>query len=405
MAFEEQAAGARAMTAYGRDLERSRIAPLLGIILVSLNLRAAATSVPPILSRVTESFPVTPATQSLLGTLPLLCFALFGILTPWLSRRIGLERSLIIAMVLVASGEIGRAGLSHSASTFIVLSVLCLGGMGMANVLVPPAVKLYFPDRIGLVGGIFQTLIVVSASVPSMIAVPASDALGWRAFVGIWGVLGALAVFPWLPLTRAPEVTASRPVSALQVARWPGAWAIMLVFSIGPLLLYSMIAWLPQMVTETKGVSLTTAATMLSVFNAIGLFHSFAVPNILARMKYPLVVVLLAALSIVCGALGLAYVPGSAWPWVLVIGLGAMLLNVGLTLVTMRCRTGEATTVLSGFVQSAGYLVSAVGPLTIGALRGATGGWMAPCWFLAGTALVAVAAGIPAARKGYLDVA
>ena len=45
----------------------------------------------------------------------------------------------------------------------------------------------------------------------------------------------------------------------------------MIVFSMGPLVMYSMIAWLPQMLTETAGVTPAMAGTMLSVYNTVGL--------------------------------------------------------------------------------------------------------------------------------------
>ncbi|WP_321968945.1 MFS transporter [Paraburkholderia tropica] len=380
------------------------VVALLGIILVSLNLRAAATSVPPILKVIGESFAVTTTAQSLLGTLPLLCFAVFGIVTPRLTRRLGLEKSMVVAAALIALGEFARAGLSQSASGFILLSVLCLGGMGMANVLVPAAVKHYFPDRIGLVSGIFQVLIVVSASVPSLIAVQATAAVGWRLFVGSWGLLGAAAPLPWLALRNA-GVEAGPPSQAapIRLAGSLTAWSVMLVFSTGPMILYALIAWLPALVTDTRGVSAATAATMLSVFNAIGLFHSFVVPNILDRMKYPYLVIVFSALCAIVGALGLAYAAGSAWPWIVIIGLSAMFLNIGLTLVTMRCRTEAGVTAFSSFVQSGGYLIAAIAPLAMGALHTATGGWVAPCWCLAAIGVLALLAGLPATRRIYLD--
>ena len=69
----------------------------------------------------------------------------------------------------------------------------CVGGMGLGNVLLPPAIKHYFPQRIGALTGLYLVLTTVSASLPSLVAVPMTDALGWRFSVGIWGVLGFAA--------------------------------------------------------------------------------------------------------------------------------------------------------------------------------------------------------------------
>lgn len=270
--------------------------------------------------------------------------------------------------------------------------------------LVPGAVKHYFPDRIGLVSGIFQVLIVISASVPSLIAVQATEAVGWRVFVSTWGLLGVAAALPWLALrSTGVEARPTKQAASVNLMGSTTAWAVMLVFSTGPMILYALIAWLPTLVTDTRGVSAGTAATMLSAFNAIGLIHSFVVPNILDRMKHPYLVIVFAALCAIAGPLGLAYAPGSAWPWILITGLAAMFLNIGLTLVTMRCRTEGGVTALSSFVQSGGYLIAAAAPLAMGALHTATGAWIAPCWFLAAIGVLALLAGIPATRAVYFD--
>ena len=72
------------------------------------------------------------------------------------------------------------------------------------------------------------------------------------------------------------------------------AWAVMLVFSMGPLVMYALIAWLPQLLIQNAGVSSATAGTMLSVFNAVGLVHSFLIPTFLPRMSRPFLAVVFA---------------------------------------------------------------------------------------------------------------
>ena len=47
-----------------------------------------------------------------------------------------------------------------------------------------------------------------------------------------------------------------------------------------------------------------------------------------------------------------------------------------LTLIGLRARTPETTAALSTFVQSWGYVISAVGPLLVGVLLGATGSYV-----------------------------
>src|SRR5690606_24947941 len=58
-----------------------------GIVLAALNLRTAITSIGPLLTEITTDLHLTPVTTGLLTTLPVLCFAGFGALTPALQRR------------------------------------------------------------------------------------------------------------------------------------------------------------------------------------------------------------------------------------------------------------------------------------------------------------------------------
>lgn len=57
-------------------------------------------------------------------------------------------------------------------------------------------------------------------------------------------------------------------------------------------------------------------------------------------------------------------------------GLGAFPLV--LAIIGASGRSVQETAALSAFSQSAGYLLASVGPLGIGLLRSATGGWVLP---------------------------
>ena len=74
-----------------------------------------------------------------------------------------------------------------------------------------------------------------------------------------------------------------------------------------------------------------------------------------------------------------------------------------LTLIGLRSRTPAGTAALSGFTQSAGYLLSALGPFTVGALYGATGGWTMPLWFLVALTVPQAVVGWYVARPAYVE--
>ena len=192
-----------------------RAAPwrLLGIMLVSLSLRTAVAALSPIVDHITGEVPFDNLALAIVGSAPPIAFAVAGLLTPLLARRVGLERALLIAVGRMIVGHLGRA-LAPSSTLLVVATVVTLLGVGVGNVLLPPVVKRYFPDRVGLVTAIYATILSVSTAVPALVAVPIADAAGWRVSLGVWFVVAATAAIPWIPLAlraRRPSREADGP--------------------------------------------------------------------------------------------------------------------------------------------------------------------------------------------------
>src|SRR5690606_20212295 len=80
-----------------------RIGLIVLLVLVGLNLRPALSSLAPLLARVQAETGLSAAAIGALTTLPVLCLGLFAPLAPWLSRRIGIERTLSLALLLLAA--------------------------------------------------------------------------------------------------------------------------------------------------------------------------------------------------------------------------------------------------------------------------------------------------------------
>jgi MFS transporter, CP family, cyanate transporter len=338
-----------------------------------------------------------------LACFPRLAFALFGALAPSLVRKLGLELTLLLAMAMVCGGQLARAVVGD-VWLFGMFSVVGLAGMGMGNVLLPPVIKRYFPDRIGLMTSLYTAMVAVSASIPSLVAVPVTQAAGWRVSTGMWAGLGFVAAVPWILLLEGNQKPSqNEKPQQYPVWRWPIAWALVIVFGVGALNTYAMISWLPKVLTATAGVDQATAGTMLSLYNIVGFPHGLLVPIILTRIKHPFYVIAFATLCLVVGYLGLAYAPAYAWGWIIPAGLGLMLIPIGLTLINLRSRTEEGAEALSGSVQGVGYLMGAAGPLLFGGLHNLAGDWTAGFWFLLGTGLIAFTAGAIAVRPIFIE--
>jgi CP family cyanate transporter-like MFS transporter len=404
----------------GRAPWRGRGVVLLGVLLVALNLRIAVASVSPILDLVRADVALSATQAGLLGTIPVVSFAVFGSLTPVLARRVGLEPLLVAAMLLSAVGEVVRSS-TTSATGFLGWTLIALAGMGMGNVLLPPLVKRYFPDRIGPVTAAYSVTMTFSTATPALLAVPVAERVGWRTSLSLWAVVGVLAAVPWLVvvirsavaraelstlLRRAPASTpalTSRHRSGGRVWRSPLAWGMAITFAMNSLDSYAMFAWLPQILID-GGTSPHAAGVWLSVFAILGLPPALVAPVLAARMRNPIGLVIGFVACFVISYVGLLVAPGGpVWLWILLGGFGPGAFPVLLALINLRTRTSAGAASLSGFTQGIGYAVAAVGPLLVGVLYDATGTWTAALLFLIGTLVVLALAATVACRPVMLE--
>lgn len=393
-----------------RPLWAGRTLALVGIVLVAFNLRTAVASLSPILVELEQEVALPAAVVGFLGMLPPLCYAVFGIVTPLFAKRLGLELTLIIALAALAVGMLGR-GLAPDALSLVGTSALTFAAIGVGNVLLPPLVKRYFPDRVGLMTTIYVTAMSVSTFTPPLIAVPIAEAAGWRVSLGQWGVVAAIALVPWIALLVHPKRRAESGIPEeaergfLRYAfRSPVAWALTTIFAVAGFNAYAVFAWLPPILHDIAGTTPTQSGVLLALYAAMGLPAGLVVPILAARLGRVRLLIAIAVVSFVAGYLGLLLAPGFApWLWVALAGAGPLLFPLALVLINLRTRTHSGAVALSGFVQSAGYLIVAIGPLAVGLIHDATGGWVWPLVLLLCSAVPAAIAGAVVARPRYFE--
>ena len=387
------------------DTRAQRILVVVGIVVLAFNLRPAAVSVGPVLDEITTALSMSSTTAGVLTTLPVLAFAGFGALAPWLARVLGLHRVTLLALVCVVVGLALRSQLSN-VPVFLLLSLLALAGMATANVLLPSLVKLHFPHRVGLMTSIYTTSLAVGLTLASVLTVPLSDQLGsWRWGLLAWALTAVVAALPWFGLIRhdrAPEAVA-HDYSLGDVARTRLGWGMALFFGFQSLQAYSVFGWFAQ-VYRDAGFAPGTAGLLLGVITAMSIPLSFWLPAWAAKMEHQtwLIVGLVACYPI--GYVGLILAPvAGAWLWAVLVGVAASVFPVVLTLIGLRARTSEGTAALSGFTQSVGYLIAAIGPFGMGLLYDLTGGWTVPLIGLIVLVIPQLLAGLAVARPSYIE--
>ncbi|AGZ44127.1 MFS transporter [Actinoplanes friuliensis] len=389
-----------------------RTAALLGIALVALTLRQAVAAISPILGEIRVDIPISSIGVGLLGTLPPILLAASGFVAPRVARGIGLDGGILLALLLMTLGHLVRA-FAPGFAVLLAGSVVALAGTGIGNVLLPPIVRRYFPDRVALLTAVYVCIVGVSTAVPAALAAPVAERIGWRFSLGMWSLTSAVALVPWLLLIvrerrrRLSDDLAAESAPTTLVARlWRSrvALSITVVFSTSTICTYAAFAWLPEILGDIAGSTPTEAGVLLAVTGIVSVPGALIAPLLVARLRNVGWLIAAGVASFVVGYLGLLLAPATlTLLWVLLIGSGSILFPVSLVLINVRTRTQGGTVALSGFSQGVAYALGALGPLIVGLLHDASGGWTLPLLFLLAVALVATVPAITLARPAFVE--
>jgi MFS transporter, CP family, cyanate transporter len=391
----------------------------VAIVLTALNLRPAIPSVGALLREVQHATGMSSSTAGLLTSLPPVCFGVFGLAGGWLGRRFGTTTMLLAGMGLTTVGLLARVT-SERPWLMVALTVPALAGLAFSNVLVPVAVKRWFPRHIGRATGVYSLCLSLGMATAAALSVPVAELAGtWRAGLGIWGLTALLAIPAWVWLRRqetlAAAVTAangvkskrtSRPsqvAEAGSMRRSPKAWALAGFFGLQSLAAYVLFGWLPT-IYQDAGISARGAGLLLALVIGLGVPISLLLPELASKRddQRPFVVGLAAAAA--AGYIGLLIAPlWAPWLWASLLGVGMGSFPLALLLIGLRARSSATTAQLSGLVQGAGYLIAASGPFAIGALHDFTGGWALPLMALIVLLVPQLWCGWIIARPGHVD--
>ncbi|TWI45099.1 CP family cyanate transporter-like MFS transporter [Pseudomonas duriflava] len=387
----------------------SRVFPLsllVGILLIAANLRAPITSLGPVLSELQSAFGLSQTQSGLLNALPLLIFAIASPFVPRLSRSIGLERALFLALWLIMGGCIFRSSGFFSA---LWLGTGLIGsGIAVANVLVVPIVKRDFPHHTALCVGLYAATMAMLAAVASGISAPLSTltTLSWKFSLGIWCALALSALIAWWPHSKRDDthVVESLILNSKRPSLWRSAvaWQVSMFMALQTLVFYTLIDWFPSMVSEV-GISPTQAGACLFAYQAVAVVANLITSVVIKRFNDQCILGFICSLAIIVGILGLILNPARAIWWLIFAGIGAgMSMVTCLTLFGLRSRDHHETSALSGMAQCVGYGLGAMGPFLAGWMHDISGGWRAPLLALLVVALAQMVFATLAGRKRYV---
>ncbi|MEZ9243947.1 MFS transporter [Vibrio lentus] len=391
---------------------RNSIFVMLGILFLSLNLRGPFTSLAPVLSQVMEGLSLNSSAAGFLTALPLLTFALFSPLVTKISQRIGLEPSLLLALVLITTGITLRS--------FGVIPTLYIGtvmiGMGIAigNVLLPVVVKISFPTRIATVTSLYIFTMGIGSTLGSSLMVPFSDLTlftltGWQLALLMNLVFPILALMIWLPKIRKRSSSATnkkqedKPLPMKKMIKSGVAWQVTLALGLNSFTFYSLAGWLPQILNDL-GYSEIDAGYIYGFLQFSTMVPGLLLLPFLGKNDNQQWLITLCTSSVFIGLIGLLYLPEFAIFWVGLFGLAnCSTFIIALSFVGLRTSNSSQAASLSGMAQGIGYALAATGPTLVGKLHALTDSWSVPILLIAAVAFACTIFAALAARDKKIN--
>lgn len=397
-----------------RHVRLERALLVVGVLALGYNLRGAITGLPPVFPELQGSLGLSNTAISVLAATPVICFGVVSGFAAGLARWAGEERVLLGAIIALTAGLAAR-GVAPRALLFPG-TVVSGAAIAVMNVLLSSLIKRRWPERAGLLIGVYITALSGGAIVASLVSVPLWNGTGGSVALALGWVAApaALGVLLWLPQLSsgrtAPAAAEGGARSArrdrVPVYRHAVTWYVTIFMGLQSLLYYAVLSWLPTMLRD-RGESAAGAGDLLALMGVGNLAVSLLVPIAAQRMRSQVALVVPTVVSIAGGLAALLYAPlGGAVAWALILGAGQnAALALAIFFTAARAPDAAAAASLSSLAQAVGYLLASAGPLEVGLLHSATGSWTMPVMVLFALSAVMLVFGVLAARPRVLPAA
>ena len=373
---------------------KEKLVVVLGILFISFNLRAPITAVGSIVDMIQNDYALSSASAGFITTLPLIAFAVVSPFVAQMSNKHGHATTMMIGLIFILAGIICRSYLGMY-GLFIGTAVIGVG-IAIGNVIIPAIIKKHFSRRVGLVTSIYTSGMCIFAAVGAGISVPLAKGvdLGWKNSLAVWFVLAVVTIFIWSSQTRGEKSSASAPAAAsADVAAktdnsksttsiWKSklAWWVTLFMGTQSLLFYSLVAWLPTIITS-KGMTVEFAGSMALTFQLMAIPATLVIPIISDKLNDQKLLVIITC--IIYGSGMFLFLTGFNQTMLflavvlMAIGMGGSI-SLSIAFISLRSPNSKKASELSGMAQSAGYLFAAAGPIVTGLIFDLESSWTVP---------------------------
>jgi cyanate permease len=370
---------------------------LFGVWCVYFAFGLTASSMAPLVNQLIDDFDIShSAMGAILAAWPLfyLGAALPGGI---LIDRLGLRRALLAAVLLIAFSALLRAVSTSAWQLFLAVGVFGLGGP-LVSVGAPKLISYWFEGKErGLAVGIYMTGPalggIASLSLTHSLLMPFFDDR-WRYVLLCYAIVVLLMAVVWWVIGRHPrsglrhhepdahgEGTRAVFVRLLKLP----AVQLVLLMSVGIFMFnHGLNNWLPAILVA-KGIDEVSAGYLASVPTLVGIAGALIIPRLAVPHRR---LVILAILFVLAASAALMFVYGSgsqllAALFVQGIARSAMMPIAVLLLMELPGVGKQHMGIAGGMFFTAAEIGGVSGPLAIGIIKDASGGFTASMWMLA----------------------
>lgn len=389
---------------YTKKFRGLKLLLLVAVLLLSANLRAPLTSVGVLLPAINDDLQLSAFATSIIAILPLLAFSFASLFAAPVSTKIGLNRTIVYALIVITVGIIFR---SLGSSTLLFTGILLIGiGIAFGNVLAPVFIKASFPLQVGIVTALYTVSMNIFGALSSAVSAPIAKATNYNISLAVIGIVTIITLIIWIiVLQKDKEVEAPHPIAMTSsIWRSPLAWQITLFMGGQSVIFYSLINFLPIILKE-QHIPVEVTGGYLTVLQIAIIIFTFIIPMIAANMAHQVYLGCINGLLFIAGIAGMIY-GDVKYMLVYILFIGVALgISFGLVNLFFSLKTEYTHTAkqLSGMAQSIGYLFAALSVLIFGVIHDYTHNWSHSLYFLLADALLMLIVGMLAGRKHTIE--
>lgn len=383
---------------------------ILGVIFLSLILRTPITSVGAIVGPLKSILDINNTVAGFITTIPLIAFAIFSPMVAKLSNKAGLEKTLLLAAVIISIG----LGLRFYINTYVFFITTFIIGVGITigNVLLPGLVKKYYPKKLGLMTGFYAVVMNVGAAVAAGISYPIlSSNIGGEKFstglaVNIWIIIAIINIFVYTAMSKNSSLSEIKDEheKVHGYFKYSKMWTIMLSMGLQSALFYCSVSWFAEIMIS-KDFSPETAGLLLSISQFAQFPSTFIVPILADKVHNKLIIPVVITIGYLVSLVGMLYTSGNfvlMLTFIIIFALaGGGSFSYVMYLFSVKSRNESEAADISGLAQSGGYLLAAVFPPLLGYIRDISD-WNKALYVLILTAAVLLVTLVHCSSKGNI---